>query len=76
MDIYLIVTTEKKRKTRGTSLLIFLALLNVDSDKRYWKQGVKLLAKPVGVGESCSSAVIEASFNPSSGDLDITHAFS
>ncbi|XP_004299441.1 PREDICTED: protein arginine N-methyltransferase 1.6-like [Fragaria vesca subsp. vesca] len=51
-------------------------VLSTGPDKRYWKQGVKLLAKPVGVGESCSSAVIEASFNPSSGDLDITQAFS
>lgn len=51
-------------------------VLSTGPDKRYWKQGVKLLAKPVGVGESCSSAVIEASFDPSSGDLDIRHAFS
>ncbi|KAM5572882.1 hypothetical protein ABKV19_012770 [Rosa sericea] len=51
-------------------------VLSTGPDKRYWKQGVKLLAKPVGVGKSCSSAVIEASFDPSSGDLDVRHAFS
>ncbi|XP_050375704.1 protein arginine N-methyltransferase 1.6 [Argentina anserina] len=44
-------------------------------DKRYWKQGVKLLAKPVEVGKS-SSAVIEAWFDPSTGDMDVRHAFS
>lgn len=55
---------------------------NVDPEKRYWKQGVKLLAEPVAVrtnesstGE-CRSAVIQALFDPSSGDLDVRHAFS
>lgn len=56
-------------------------VLNVDSEKRYWKQGVKLLAKPVAVrnnessmGES-RSAIIQASFDPSNGDLNIRHDF-
>ncbi|KAM1800676.1 hypothetical protein ACFX11_032369 [Malus domestica] len=50
-------------------------------EKRYWKQGVKLLAKPVAVrnnessmGES-RSAIIQASFDPSNGDLNIRHDF-
>ena len=53
------------------------------SDKRYWKQGVKLLAKPVAVGVpgssspgECSHALIEASFEPSNGELVIKHVFS
>ncbi|KAG6579413.1 Protein arginine N-methyltransferase 1.6, partial [Cucurbita argyrosperma subsp. sororia] len=51
-------------------------------DKRYWKQGVKLLANPVAVGArgsahgvECCSAVIEASFDPSTGELDVQHSF-
>lgn len=51
------------------------------SDQRYWKQGVKLLNKPVQVGihgsstDECCSTVIEASFDPSSGELVIEHDF-
>ncbi|KAL7167244.1 hypothetical protein ACSBR2_037832 [Camellia fascicularis] len=49
-------------------------------DKRYWKQGIKLLAKPITVGIHGSSrgnisAEIEASFNPSNGEIDIKYAF-
>ncbi|XP_034217275.1 protein arginine N-methyltransferase 1.6 isoform X2 [Prunus dulcis] len=58
-------------------------VVSTGPEKRYWKQGVKLLAEPVAVrtnesrstGE-CRSAVIQASFDPSSGDLDVRHAFS
>ncbi|XP_054823296.1 protein arginine N-methyltransferase 1.6 [Prosopis cineraria] len=57
-------------------------VLSTGPDKRYWKQGVKLLATPraVGpqgsrnVGESCS-AVVEASFDPSNGGLKIVFDF-
>ncbi|CAL5442043.1 unnamed protein product [Camellia sinensis] len=50
-------------------------------NKRYWKQGIKLLAKPVTVGihglsRGNTSAEIEASFNPSNGGIDIKYAFS
>ncbi|BFG31388.1 hypothetical protein CerSpe_176620 [Prunus speciosa] len=58
-------------------------VVSTGPEKRYWKQGVKLLAEPVAVrtNESRStgefrSAVIQASFDPSSGDLDVRHAFS
>ncbi|KAM7274206.1 hypothetical protein ACFE04_028870 [Oxalis oulophora] len=50
--------------------------------ERYWKQGVKLLSKPVSVGiqglrdEDYSRAVIEAYFDPIGGQLDIKHVFS
>ena len=57
-------------------------MLNMISDKRYWKQGVKLLATPTAVGPQGSknvgasySAVFEASFNPSNGDLKIMFDF-
>lgn len=47
--------------------------------KRYWKQGVKLLPKPVAVGvhgsSECGSAIIDASFDPSSGEVIIEHGF-
>lgn len=54
------------------------------ADERYWKQGVKLLGKPVTVGvegmpvtvgvEGLSSIGIKASLDPSSnGELIITH---
>lgn len=45
------------------------------ADERYWKQGVKLLGKPVAVGvEGLSSIGIKASLDPSSnGELIITH---
>lgn len=47
---------------------------------RYWKQGVKLLEKPISIGKSgsemCSaSAEIKASFDPSNGELDINYSF-
>lgn len=59
-------------------------VISTGPDERYWKQGVKLLSKPVAVqvNESggaggCGSAVVEASFDPSSnGDLIIKHIFS
>ncbi|XP_028070567.1 protein arginine N-methyltransferase 1.6-like [Camellia sinensis] len=55
-------------------------VLSTGPDKRYWKQGIKLLAKPVTVGIHGSSrgnisAEIEASFNPSNGEIDIKYAF-
>ncbi|GMP59002.1 hypothetical protein CsSME_00022456 [Camellia sinensis var. sinensis] len=54
--------------------------LSTGPNKRYWKQGIKLLAKPVTVGIHGSSrgnisAKIEASFNPSNGEIDIKYAF-
>ncbi|KAB1217016.1 Protein arginine N-methyltransferase 1.6 [Morella rubra] len=57
-------------------------VLSTGLDKRYWKQGVKLLAHPVAVaihesrneGDYVSTAV-EASFDPSSGELCIKHDF-
>ncbi|GKV50152.1 hypothetical protein SLEP1_g56865 [Rubroshorea leprosula] len=58
-------------------------VLSTGPDHRYWKQGVKLLAKPVAVGiqrSECTSesvsAVVEAAFNPASGELIIKHVFS
>ncbi|KAF2299037.1 hypothetical protein P3X46_016532 [Hevea brasiliensis] len=56
-------------------------VLSTGPDERYWKQGVKLLAQPVAVKTNGSTAseyryaVIEASFDPSSGELSISHAF-
>ncbi|GMQ04910.1 hypothetical protein CsSME_00050151 [Camellia sinensis var. sinensis] len=55
-------------------------VLSTGPDKRYWKQGIKLLAKPVTVGIHGSSrgnisVEIEASFNPSNGEIDIKYAF-
>ncbi|XP_050226293.1 protein arginine N-methyltransferase 1.6 [Mercurialis annua] len=51
-------------------------VLSTGPDQRFWKQGVKLLAKPVQVaahggttGGDCYSAVIEASFDPTNGEL-------
>lgn len=53
------------------------------SDKRYWKQGVKLLSKPMVVGSQGSrsesqycEAHIEASFDPLTGELAVGHVFS
>lgn len=50
---------------------------------RYWKQGVKLLSKPISVGyhgsestSGCFSTEIEASFDPSSGELIVKHTLS
>lgn len=47
---------------------------------RYWKQGVKLLRKPMSIGKPGSekanaSAEIEAFFDPSNGELDIKYDF-
>lgn len=57
-------------------------VISTGPDKRYWKQGVKLLAQPVAVGihESRNmgeylSTVIEASFYASNGELIIGHDF-
>lgn len=57
-------------------------VLSTGPDKRYWKQGVKLLANPVAVGIHESrktvehiSTVIEASFDPSNGELIISNNF-
>ncbi|XP_019434888.1 PREDICTED: protein arginine N-methyltransferase 1.6 isoform X1 [Lupinus angustifolius] len=57
-------------------------VISTGPDKRYWKQGVKLLATPKTVGpeisknaQACYSAVLEAIFNPSNGDLKIVHEF-
>ncbi|KAI4315264.1 hypothetical protein L6164_028094 [Bauhinia variegata] len=58
-------------------------VISTGPDKRYWKQGVKLLATPRAVvpegqrnAGSCYSAVLEASFNPSNGELKIQLDFS
>ncbi|KAH9721300.1 protein arginine N-methyltransferase 1.6 [Citrus sinensis] len=58
-------------------------IISTGPDKRYWKQGVKLMAKPVAVGfegsgrtDLCSSTLVEASFNPSNGELNVQHTFS
>lgn len=52
------------------------------ADKRYWKQGIKLLATPRTVEpqgstnvEACCSADLEAFFDPSNGELKIIHDF-
>ncbi|KAL2472030.1 Protein arginine N-methyltransferase 1.6 [Abeliophyllum distichum] len=45
-------------------------------ERRYWKQAVKFLNNPVKVrGGDCSSTEIKASFDPSSGELTVTHGF-
>lgn len=53
-------------------------VISTGPDKRYWKQGVKLLATPRTVGaqrskndQACCYAVLDAIFNPSNGDLKI-----
>ncbi|XP_052209150.1 protein arginine N-methyltransferase 7 [Diospyros lotus] len=43
-------------------------VLSRGPEQRYWKQGVKLLSEPVRVGKH-GSAEIEASLNPSDGEL-------
>ncbi|KAF8093906.1 hypothetical protein N665_0375s0023 [Sinapis alba] len=50
-------------------------VISTGPDERYWKQGVKLLGKPVTVtSEGPSSLRIQASLDPSSnGELIITH---
>ncbi|KAL3497483.1 hypothetical protein ACH5RR_040215 [Cinchona calisaya] len=56
--------------------------LSTGPDKRYWKQAVKLLKKPVAVGSrgstlvDCYSTEIKVSFDHSSGDLDIKYTYS
>ncbi|XVF13376.1 hypothetical protein REPUB_Repub08aG0202800 [Reevesia pubescens] len=57
-------------------------IVSTGPDHRYWKQGVKLLSKPVAVrihgSESTTefgSAVLEAIFDPASSELIIKHAF-
>ncbi|MED6210293.1 Protein arginine N-methyltransferase 7 [Stylosanthes scabra] len=58
-------------------------VISTGPDKRHWKQGVKLLGTPRTVGptdaseniEACRSAVLEASFDPSNGDLKIIPDF-
>ncbi|WCJ25927.1 Protein arginine N-methyltransferase 7 [Euphorbia peplus] len=52
-------------------------VLSTGPDQRYWKQGVKLLTKPVEVssGGQCHSAVIQASFDSTNGELAIKHGF-
>ncbi|XP_022875443.1 protein arginine N-methyltransferase 1.6 isoform X1 [Olea europaea var. sylvestris] len=45
-------------------------------EQRYWKQAVKLLSNPVEIMGDCSSTEIKASFDPSSGELTVTHGFS
>ncbi|KAJ4837166.1 hypothetical protein Tsubulata_036484 [Turnera subulata] len=57
-------------------------VLSTGPVERYWKQGVKLLQQPVevevrgsGATKNCS-AMLEASFDPSSGELVVKHALS
>ncbi|CAI9095814.1 OLC1v1031836C1 [Oldenlandia corymbosa var. corymbosa] len=56
--------------------------ISTGPDERYWKQAVKLLKEPIAVGKQATghggyhSTELEASFDPSSGDLSIKHAFS
>ncbi|XP_043715950.1 protein arginine N-methyltransferase 7 [Telopea speciosissima] len=57
-------------------------VLSTGPERRYWKQGVKLLSKPVevGINGSCnidkfSSTEIEVSFNSVNGELAIKHDF-
>ncbi|XP_060972231.1 protein arginine N-methyltransferase 1.6 isoform X3 [Cannabis sativa] len=60
-------------------------VLSTGPEERYWKQGVKLLAKPVAVGiegssssssSECCAVVMEAWFEPSNGELIVKHVFS
>ncbi|CAJ1965216.1 unnamed protein product [Sphenostylis stenocarpa] len=53
-------------------------VISTGPDRKYWKQGVKLLRTPRTVGpqrlrsvQLCCSAVLEACFNPLKGDLKI-----
>ncbi|GAB2216929.1 hypothetical protein Droror1_Dr00000080 [Drosera rotundifolia] len=58
-------------------------IVSTGPDSRYWKQGVKLVARPVTVRplrardvvKGCVSAEIEASFDSLTGNLDIRYAF-
>ncbi|KAK8516334.1 hypothetical protein V6N13_047038 [Hibiscus sabdariffa] len=60
-------------------------VVSTGPDHRYWKQGVKLLSKPVAVGINGSKSTseigstvveLEALFEPLSSELIIKHAFS
>ncbi|ESQ55782.1 hypothetical protein EUTSA_v10024535mg [Eutrema salsugineum] len=53
-------------------------VISTGPDERYWKQGVKLLEKPLTVREDGLSSIrIQASLDPSSnGELIITHTLS
>ncbi|CAH2078865.1 unnamed protein product [Thlaspi arvense] len=53
-------------------------VISTGPDVRYWKQGVKLLGKPITVREKGLSSIgIQASLDPSSnGELIITHTLS
>ncbi|KAG4206416.1 hypothetical protein ERO13_A03G008400v2 [Gossypium hirsutum] len=57
-------------------------VISTGPEHRYWKQGVKLLSKPVAVGiNGCNSnseygsTIVEALFEPSSSELILKHAF-
>ncbi|CAM8980325.1 unnamed protein product [Rhodiola kirilowii] len=56
-------------------------IISTGPDQRYWKQGVKLLAMPKTVETngatttSNTSCTINASFDPSDGELVVQHAF-
>uniref|UniRef100_A0A7N0TRA7 Uncharacterized protein n=1 Tax=Kalanchoe fedtschenkoi TaxID=63787 RepID=A0A7N0TRA7_KALFE len=56
-------------------------VISTGPDKRYWKQGVKLLATPKAIetngatSSSNTSSTIEASFDPSHGELTLHHIF-
>ncbi|XP_010941139.1 protein arginine N-methyltransferase 7 isoform X1 [Elaeis guineensis] len=51
-------------------------VLTTGPDSRYWKQGVKLLSKPVAVDVVERFAEIEAFFEPSTGEVTIKSSFS
>ncbi|KAF7105648.1 hypothetical protein CFC21_106429 [Triticum aestivum] len=52
-------------------------VISTGPDSRYWKQGVQLLSKPVEVSPADdSAALVEASFDPASGDIVFTSSFS
>ncbi|XP_039134647.1 protein arginine N-methyltransferase 7 isoform X1 [Dioscorea cayenensis subsp. rotundata] len=51
------------------------AFISTGPVSRYWKQGVKLLSKPVTVTAVDDFAEIEASFDPSSGELTVRSSF-
>ncbi|KAB2039076.1 hypothetical protein ES319_D03G188400v1 [Gossypium barbadense] len=57
-------------------------VISTGPEHRYWKQGVKLLSKPVAVGiNGCNSnseygsTIVEVLFEPSSSELILKHAF-
>ncbi|XP_024994592.1 protein arginine N-methyltransferase 7 isoform X2 [Cynara cardunculus var. scolymus] len=47
-------------------------VMSTGPDERYWKQGVKLLAEPLVVSKNICSTVIDASFDPSTGELSVS----